>query len=98
MFEKHPEVEKNEISEKNSQHSYDILQFSKSAIYIRIAGRILHLPLELLKFSKNVSKIKISLFQKLSAIEVWDYSFPEAKNGEDASNTSVTRRKIADIQ
>ena len=55
-------------------------QLSMSAIYIRITQRILHLQLELLKISKNISKIKISLFQKLSAIDVWDYSFPEAKD------------------
>ena len=55
-------------------------ELSSSAIHIRIARRILHLPLELLIISKNISKIKISLFRKLSAIEVWDYSFPEAKD------------------
>ena len=54
-------------------------QLSISAIYIRIARRILHLPPEILKIPKNISKIKFSLFQKLSAIDVWDYSFPEAK-------------------
>ena len=45
-------------------------ELSSSAIHIRIARRILHLPLELLKIPKNTSKIKISFFQRLSAIEV----------------------------
>ena len=49
-------------------------------IDIRIIPRILHLQLELLINSKKITKIKISLFQKLSAIDVWDYSFPEAKD------------------
>ena len=80
MFEKHPEVRKNEnLSKKFSAHIWDF-QVSMSAIYIRITARILHLQLELLIIPKNISKIKISFFQKLSAIDVWDYSFPEAKD------------------
>ena len=67
------------IEKKFSALIWDF-EFSSSAIHIRIAGRILHLPLELLKISKNISKIKILIFQKQSAIEVWDYSFPEAKD------------------
>ena len=80
MFEKHPEVQKNEnLRKKFSALIWDF-QNSVIAIYIRITPRILHLQLELLKISKNISKIKISLFEKLSAIEVWDHSFPEAKD------------------
>ena len=80
MFEKHPEVRKNQkLRKKFSALIWDF-QFWIRAIYIRIARRILHFQLELLIISKNISKIKISLFQKYSAIEVWDYSFPEAKD------------------
>ena len=55
-------------------------QLSTSAIYIRVRRRMLHLPLELLTIQKKISKIKIPFFQKYSAIEVWDYSFPETKD------------------
>ena len=80
MFKKHPEVRKNRNSRnKLSAHIWDS-QLSISAIYIKITRRILHLQLELLIISKNISKIKIPFFQKLSAIDVWDYSFPEAKD------------------
>ena len=74
-----PEFEKNEIWEKTISALIWVFQVSTNAIYIRIMRKILHLPLELLEIPKNTLKIKISLFQKLSAIDVWDYSFPEAK-------------------
>ena len=80
MFEKHPEVRKKwKLRKIFSELIWDF-ELSSSAIHIRIARKILHLPLELLKISKNMLKIKISVFQKYSAIEVWDYSFPEAKS------------------
>ena len=80
MFEKHPEVGKNEnLRKKISSLIWDF-QLSMIAIYIRITTRILHLRLELLILAKNISKLKISLFQNYSAIEVWAYSFSEAKD------------------
>ena len=80
MFEKHPKVRKDRNSRKKLSAPIWDFQLSISAIYIRITPRILHLQLELLKISKINSKMKISLFQKYSAIEVWDYSFPEPKD------------------
>ena len=80
MFETYPEVRENwNLRKKISALIWDF-RISISAIYIRIAKRILHLPLELQRISKNISKIKVVLFQKVSAIEVWDYSFLEAKD------------------
>ena len=67
------------FEQKISARIWDF-QISRSAIYIRITPRILHLPLELLTIPKKISKIKISLFQKWSAIELWDNSFPEAED------------------
>ena len=80
MFEKHPEVRKKWKLRKIFSTLIWAFELSSSAIHIRIARRILHLPLELMQISKKILKIKISLFQKWSAIEVWDYSFPEAKD------------------
>ena len=107
MFEKHPEVRKNEnLRKKFSALIWDF-RFSMNAIYIRITPRILHFQLELLKLWKNISKIKISLFEKLSAIDVWDYSFPEAKDqwgcfshmtyGKDNSCLSIVMIRFQEI-
>ena len=79
MFEKHPEARKNENLRKNSRHSYEIVNV-RWLQSISESHVILLLPLELLLIPKNISKIDFSVFRKWSAIDVWDYSFPEAKD------------------
>ena len=54
MFEKHPEVRKNEIWEKQISAVMWDFQNSTSAIYIKITRRILHLQLDLLIISKII--------------------------------------------